>query len=229
MQAAELPNSLTLLPSPPRPGSAEHAVDLEVHKAAQALARTPRWRLAYQDTMLKFPAAASALACAAQMPSSEAETPHLNMLLRRTLADAGLATYKAKDHCNRARPFMALAAASCSPEEERTLQKDGSYPSGHAAVGWARGLLLAELMPERADAILLRSRQFGDSRAVCGVHWQSDIQAGRLVGAATLARLHANATFVAQMRAAQAEVTAQREKGAKPRQDCGAEARDLGS
>jgi acid phosphatase (class A) len=61
------------------------------------------------------------------------------MLMRRTLADAGLATYKAKDHYKRARPFVESKAAICTPQDEAMLRKDGSYPSGHAALGWAWG------------------------------------------------------------------------------------------
>ena len=29
-----------------------------------------------------------------------------------------------------------------------------------------------------------RGLAFGDSRVVCGVHWQSDVEAGRVIGAA---------------------------------------------
>jgi acid phosphatase (class A) len=33
------------------------------------------------------------------------------------------------------------------------------------------------------------------ARLVCNAHWQSDVLAGRTVAAATVARLHADATF----------------------------------
>ena len=46
------------------------------------------------------------------MQISEQATPNLNMLLRRTLTDAGLATYKAKNHYQRTRPFVALKLPS---------------------------------------------------------------------------------------------------------------------
>jgi acid phosphatase (class A) len=43
---------------------------------------------------------------------------------------------------------------------------------------------LAELIPSRADAILQRGRDYGQSRLVCDAHWQSDIDAGRVISAA---------------------------------------------
>ena len=41
--------------------------------------------------------------------------------------------------------------------------------------------------------ILQRGIAFGQSRVICGAHWQSDVDAGRLVGSAAVAKLHANA------------------------------------
>ena len=181
--------------------------------------------MATKDVNLKFPEAAGVFSCALDIPISQEATPHLNMLLRRTLIDAGLATYKAKDHYARKRPFAQLSETTCSPKEEAHLAKDGSYPSGHAALGWAWGLVLTGLAPDKADALLQRAHAFGDSRMVCGVHWQSDLEAGRVVGAATVARLQSDPVFQAQAQRAKAEIDAARAKGLKSdRADCAAEA-----
>lgn len=220
-----LPDSLALVPPPPAPGSARHAADLEVHRQTRAWRDTPRWTVATKDVNLKFPEAAGVFSCALDIPISQEATPHLNMLLRRTLIDAGLATYKAKDHYARKRPFAQLSETTCSPKEEAHLAKDGSYPSGHAALGWAWGLVLTGLAPDKADALLQRAHAFGDSRMVCGVHWQSDLEAGRVVGAATVARLQSDPVFQAQAQRAKAEIDAARAKGLKSdRPDCAAEA-----
>lgn len=222
-----LPDSLALLPPPPAEGSPRAAADLETYRATRALRDTPRWRLATQDAELRFPAAAATFQCALGAPVTAERTPHLNMVLRRTLADAGLATYRAKDHYNRTRPFVAMKESSCSAAEEPRLVKDGSYPSGHAALGWAWGLVLASVAPERADALLQRAYAFGQSRVICGVHWQSDVEAGRLVAAATVARLHADPVFRAQMAAAGEEVTRGLSKNAPAQASCAAEAAAL--
>jgi acid phosphatase (class A) len=223
-----LPDSLALVPPPPTAGSARHAADVQLHQQTRALRNTPRWDQAYKDVNLKFPEAAGVFSCALDMPISQEATPHLNMLLRRSLIDAGFATYKAKDHYQRKRPFAELGGTTCSPKEEAHLSKDGSYPSGHAALGWAWGLILTSVAPDKADALLQRAQAFGDSRMVCGVHWQSDLEAGRVVGAAAVARLQADPVFQAQAQLAKAEIAAARAKGLKSdRPDCAAEAAAL--
>ena len=218
-----LPNSLELLPPPPATGSAALALDEEVSRKSLALRGTPRWDLAAKDAELMFPEAAGTFSCVLGVPIIEQETPHLFMLLRRTLADAGLSTYTAKNKYQRKRPFMQNHEPICTPKEEEGLRKDGSYPSGHTAIGWAWALLLTEIAPDRADAILARGRAFGESRNICNVHWHSDVVQGRFMGAAAVARLHADSAFRAEMAAAKAELEAVRAKGLKPTRDCQAE------
>jgi acid phosphatase (class A) len=224
-----LADSLALLPPPPAPGTAAQAADEEAYRASRRSQNTPRWQLAEADAELGFPKASATFSCALGVPISAEATPHLNMLLRRTLADVGLATYRAKDHYQRQRPFVAGNDAICTPEDEAKLRKDGSYPSGHASAGWGWALVLAELAPERVDAIVQRGYAFGQSRVVCGVHWQSDVNAGRLVASAVVAQLHANAEFEAQLGEARKEVAAERAAGASPAVDCAAEATALGA
>ncbi len=228
LQRTALPDSLALLPAPPREGSAARALDDEVSRRSLALRGTPRWAVAAEDADLRFPHAAGTFSCALDAPVSEQETPHLYMLLRRTMADAGLSTYAAKNAYRRARPFVVNQQPTCTPAEEAELREDGSYPSGHTALGWAWALVLTELAPEHTDALLGRGRAFGESRIVCNVHWYSDVVGGRVMGAAAVARLHAEPAFRSAMDAARAEYRAVRAKGLQPSRDCAAEARGLG-
>lgn len=220
----QLPNSQAFLPPPPVAGSAALAADEEVYQVTRGLRDTPRWALAAKDADLSFPNAASTFSCALGMPISQEATPHLNMLIRRVRADASRANDKAKDLYKRKRPYVAHADVSCTPNEKH---KDDSYPSGHASIGWAWALVLAEIAPDREDAIFARGMAFGESRLVCGVHWKSDVDAGRIVGAATVSRLHADAVFKAQLELARKEIEAARTAGAKPLLDCAAEAKAL--
>jgi len=171
-----------------------------------ALRGSPRWDMATRDAHLGFPAAAETFSCALGFEVTESTTPALYMLLRRTLGDIGLATYPAKNSYQRERPFMSNGQATCTPDDETALRKDGSYPSGHTAIGWGWALILSELAPDRSEQILARGRAFGESRTVCNVHWYSDVVAGRLVGAAAVTKLHGNRTFREGMEAVRLEI-----------------------
>ncbi|MGB5923649.1 MAG: acid phosphatase, partial [Syntrophobacteria bacterium] len=82
---------------------------------------------------------------------------------------------------------------------------------------------LSEIAPDRVDAILGRGRAFGESRVICNVHWHSDVVEGRFMGAAAVARLHADPAFQAELESAKDELEAIRAKGLKPTRDCQAE------
>lgn len=221
-------DSKAMLPLPPVQGSSAQAADEDAKQAAAALRGTPRWQWASKDAELMFPKAAGTFSCALGFPIDEGTSPNLTMLLRRSLVDAGFGTRDAKHLYQRARPFVAKSEATCTPDQEPYLRKDGSYPSGHAAIGWAWGLILAELAPERADALVQRGYDFGESRRICNVHWASDVAAGRLFGSAVVARLHANMEFATQLAEAKREVAAARAAGLPPKEDCAAEAQALG-
>ena len=98
---------------------------------------------------------------------------------------------------------------------------------GHTTVGWTWALILTEISPEQTDALLVRARTFGESRNVCNHHWFSDVDWGRTVGAAIVARLHASAEFRADLAAARAELVAVRNKKLPPSRDCSVEAAAL--
>jgi acid phosphatase (class A) len=219
-----LPNSLVLLPPPPAAGSAALAYDEEINRKALTLRGTPRWTLANEDANTMFPHVAGTFSCALNAQITEQDTPHLYMLLRRTLMDAATSTNMAKDHYHRPRPLYVNKEPICPSDEGKPYIKAGSYPSGHTALGWAWALILSEISPEQTDAILARGRAFGEGRVICNVHWQSDVIEGRFMGAGTVARLHADATFRADLEAAKAELAAVRAKGLKPLRDCATEA-----
>ncbi len=219
-----LPNSLALVPVAPQYGSARKATDDATAAAAIKIQNTPRFDLARRDANLHFPEATDAFACALGARITVEHTPRLQKLMVRSLVDAGLSTYKAKKNYQRKRPFMENGAPICTPKDEKALRNDGSYPSGHTAVGWAWALILSELAPNRTDALLARGIQFGESRIICNVHWRNDVTTGRLMGASAVALMHANPEFIADMKAAKVELAA-----APPLSgvDCAAEAMAL--
>ncbi|MCS6987344.1 MAG: phosphatase PAP2 family protein [Sphingomonadaceae bacterium] len=205
LEPRSLPDSLALLPPPPEPGSPAQAADLAAFQAALG-ASSERFARAAQDADLRWPAMAQSFAELLGVSFAGGALPHTAMLLQRSAMDAGLSTYAAKEHYRRTRPFVAQRVNSCTPAEEAALAQDGSYPSGHSAVGWMLALVLTDLAPDRADALLRRGLDFGESRIVCRVHWRSDVEAGRLMAAATFARLQSDPVFQAQRERARREL-----------------------
>jgi len=201
-----LPNSVLIVPKAPAPGSPRQKLDDAVAASALKLNKTARFKLAAQDATMHFPEAPNNFACAMGKLVSKEKTPRLYHLLKRSGVDAGYATRKAKHTYNRMRPFTLNNAPICTPQWAEELRHNGSYPSGHTSLGWAWALILAELVPERADAILARGIAYGESRIVCNVHWYSDVLAGRMMGASAVALMHDNPEFIADMKAAKAEL-----------------------
>lgn len=202
----ELPNSLALIPPPPEEGSVAFALDQEYARKAVESKDSARFILATSDAELYFPEAAKSFESTVGIQISEGKTPKLYVLMRRVLTDAALSTYTAKNQYKRKRPFMINNTPICTPQDSALLQKDGSYPSGHTAIGWAWALVFCEIFPAKTDAILKRGYAFGESRVICNVHWHSDVEMGRVMGSAAVAKLHGNPGFQNDLIAAKEEV-----------------------
>ncbi|MEO6093707.1 MAG: phosphatase PAP2 family protein [Novosphingobium sp.] len=200
-----LPDSLRWSPPPPARGSIAERRDVDAAQRAVAARNGPRWQLAIRDADLG-PQATDAFSCAAGLDIGPDTTPKLDHLLRKAAANLGRSTAAIKDEYKRPRPFMVNREPTCTPQAEQYLRADGSYPSGHSAIGFGWGLILAELIPDRAAFLVTRGRAFGDSRRICNAHWLSDTEEGRIAAAATVARLHAEPAFRADLEAARAEL-----------------------
>lgn len=221
------PDAAAVLPDPPTPGSPRDVADVAVYRATRPLAGTPRWALAVADADIDTPRSAAALACALGVEPTPMRTPALVTLLGRVMTDVDASLQGAKTAFARARPFVREPRPICLTPIPPWLPKSGSYPSGHAATGWAWSLVLAELAPDRAEALHRRGLAYGDSRVVCGVHYLSDVEAGRAVGAAVVARLNTDAAFRADLDRARRELAAVRARPQPPIARCPAEAQAL--
>jgi acid phosphatase (class A) len=109
----------------------------------------------------------------------------------------------AKDKWQRPRPFRA------HPEVHPVYQADGlSYPSGHATAAYTLAVLLGEIFPDRKDALLQRAAEIAENRVIGGVHYPSDIAAGKQLGYATARAILANPDFQKKLAAAKAQAPA---------------------
>lgn len=112
---------------------------------------------------------------AAAKPLSAVNYPKTAALVDRAWKGLRVVTSDLKTHFQRPRPFLGDARV------QPVLDRDASpsYPSGHATCGLAYGMVLAELAPERREALLIQGRQVGFDRVIGGVHYPSDVEAGQ--------------------------------------------------
>lgn len=103
----------------------------------------------------------------------------------------------------RLRPYLAHPDAI---QPAIPISRSGSYPSGHSTRVTILGIVLAAMVPERRDAIFARMADYADSRLWGGVHYPSDVAAGRLAGTAIDAVLFDDPAFKAAFAPARAEV-----------------------
>jgi acid phosphatase (class A) len=212
LAAGEAPDATRILPPPPKLKSGREADDRAIFSATRSLQGQPRWDLATNDADLRPAQGLADFGCALGVTLDEHNAPTVLTIIRRTALDAKAIVDPSKDHFARLRPYLVVPGdlAICTPKTA-DLAKSASYPSGHTTQSWAWGLILAELAPDRATEILMRARSIGESRIVCGVHYLSDVQAGRDTGASLVARLHADPAFRADLDKARAEIQTARE------------------
>src|SRR5262249_48913640 len=111
----------------------------------------------------------------------------------------------AKAFFGRSRPWLLEPKLeSCSKGDK----PKSAYPSGHATMGYSMGVVLASLLPDKAQAILGRAAQYAENRLVCGVHYRRDIVAGEALGSEVAVALLHNAKFKVEYDAAAAELRA---------------------
>ncbi len=197
-------DSTAILPPPPAVGSVRFLHDEARYREGLIERRTERGRLAARDADLSD--TGEMFSEAFGMAISRENTPAIHALIRRLRGELGsMATRAAKRHYGRLRPFVLYDDPTCYRPDEDRVNKNGSYPSGHSSLGWGLALVLTEINPQNKEAILRRGYEIGESRVICGYHWQSDVDAGRLAASAAVATLHANEEFLEMLQKAKEE------------------------
>lgn len=134
-----------------------------------------------------------------------ATTPQTHKLLQMVAEEKEGDTKAAKKFFHRERPYAVdPSLKTCTPPKPGKAAT--SYPSGHATLAFSMGIVLAQVLPSKSQAILARSREYAENRLVCGVHYRSDIVAGQQFGTVLALRLMENAAFKSQMDLAMTEL-----------------------
>lgn len=195
---------VTIMFTPPGTEDPLFFNDLCQHARARELWGTPRAEEARLDCPWDIGVAKRFEKVYGQEISLES-TPQLYSLLERTAMDVSIALRPIKQKHQRLRPYVYFDEHTLIPEDEQVLRDNGSFPSGHSAVGFAFALILSELAPEHQTEIIQRGIEFGQSRVIANYHWQSDVDAARVIAAMIVTRLHACGAFREQLDRARME------------------------
>jgi len=186
-----------VLPPPPEAGSMAALADLEAVLQVQAW-RTPEqlaWaHLIDRDTVINLAKEIGPWFRADALPRTTA-------WLAAVGDDLSWLDGAAKAPFRRARPHTVDPRV----QPVVTLPKSFSYPSGSACQAFVWAELLGDVFPERRAALVERAHRAAWGRVIGGVHFPSDVVAGRVLAAAYLDAVRKSAAF----RAAQAEATAE--------------------
>jgi acid phosphatase (class A) len=108
-------------------------------------------------------------------PLSSKEAKRLKFFSFFKKIGVGIPAAIAKGIFERPRPYLTF------PEIKPCIKKEDSdsYPSGHAAIARAMAHILAKKFPERAALFYERADEVAQNRVLGGVHYPSDIVAGK--------------------------------------------------
>lgn len=191
-----------LLPPPPAEGSAKAATELAELQTLAQITRPAELAHAAEDGRTK----SGVVFATAMGPAFDLERlPATRKLLKEVRHEQRAATDAAKAHFLRKRPWIVdPRLKSCG----RMDLPRSSYPSSHGAFGFATAAVLADLAPARRGALMARAEDYAVSRMVCGMHFRSDVEAGRTLGLEVSAMLLRDPGFRVDRDAAALELRA---------------------
>lgn len=191
---------LDLIPTPPAKDSDVTKAEIAAFHAMEATRTDEQAKFAIADdeeTVFRFLDGMG-------MKLDPAKVPMAAKFFERVAATEGATVDPAKKLWARPRP--PVVDATIKPLIK--LSSSGAYPSGHATLGILLGITLSKMIPEKKDAFMARAIQYGQSRFVVGVHYQSDLEASKMAGAAIGNAMLHNADFLKEMEAAKIELRA---------------------
>jgi acid phosphatase (class A) len=186
-----------ILAPPPTPQSPEGKAELEAVLTVQRTRTDAEVKQAQADDELSVFRYADVMG-AGFAPEN---LPFTTAFFKDVAADGGKVVNPTRQHFKRQRPVAVDKRV-----EPVVNANGGSYPSGTAAFAYVAGILLANMVPEKAPAIFARAADWGRNRVLSGVHYPGDVEAGRISGTVIDNVLLHDAAFMADFAKAQAEV-----------------------
>jgi acid phosphatase (class A) len=187
-----------ILPPPPKPDSSAQRRDLAISLAYQERRTPAMTALAQADqdrSIFRFGVIFGDRFTKERLPKAAA-------LFEKALDDERIVGAEAKTFWSRPRPFVASQLIHPCVDEPPT----DSYPSNHATTGMLYAEILARMLPEQRGRILARAGQYGKNRVICGVHYQTDVEAGERAGAVEARAMFRNTDFRRDFAAARVEI-----------------------
>ena len=206
LTADEVPDAVYWLPKPPAQGSSQFIADISQYFwGKQQRQDSLRAQKAIRDVVSEVADMAVVFSEVFGMEISPEKTPAIFKVLDRGVNTIRLSASKPKNTYLRKRPYVYFNEPTLIPSDEDNLRKTGSYPSGHTIRGWGMALLLCEINPAAQNELFKLGYEWGQSRVIAGYHWQSDVDASRMLAAACYARLHSSKEFLDDMKNAKKE------------------------
>jgi len=193
------PDVIALLAPPPLPDSPEQAADMEEVRAVFHAATSNDMAAAYSEK--NFSAFNFTPAIGAFFQSNN--LPKTALFFSRVQTDAAAVTDNAKDFYKRPRPYVTDPSLA-----NGKLEKSFSYPSGHSTESMVLALVLADLFPDKHNAIVAEARSIGWHRVQIARHYPTDIYAGRVLAQAIVKQMEKNDDFQKDLAAAKTEISA---------------------
>jgi acid phosphatase (class A) len=194
-------NPETIMPWPPQNGSNESKAEIDLMKGIIAKLDQNQKDLAIKDALNL-----SVTFFADTLPGFEVDKlPKTKLLFEEVKYNAGFESQLFKRYFMKKRPYQEDAEIhACVPPVPDNLNH--SYPSGHTTLGYAMGIILANLIPEKSKVIMERARLYGENRIYCGAHFPSDVVGGQVLGTLVATELLKNKSFQTLMRESREEL-----------------------
>jgi acid phosphatase (class A) len=163
------------LPLPPKDGSDENLAELKFLKN-KILNRTLQQKEDFEK----------------QDSATKEFVDHFSAIIKKPLSkefirDVASQIFKIvlyyKNKYNRLRPFQAAKKLNFDyPDIETETGHNPSYPSGHTAGVYALATILSKQFPHKKHNLFKYAREVAEGRMIGGVHYPSDILAGKILG-----------------------------------------------